>query len=443
MFFLFSLDCFHARLYNQITMKTLFLALLAGYIVFRSIMIYLSYKGKKTAEKEALALKYFTPEEIRKGEEYARESFGLSVLQRAVDFVFPFVFFFSAAKPLSLSIHEFLNGMGRPRETLHVMLFLAVYFICSFLVSLPFRFQFEFIREHKFGFSNMTRKEWFLYTLKQFAVGTVITTIIICAAYYIFRRPAQFLWLIPVVLLAFEFIITFFYPYLILPLFYKKSAFEDEKYAKVMREVAEKAGVKVSKIFQINESKYSKHTNAFFTGFGPEKSIYIFDTLIKTNTPEQVASVVAHEIGHWKNNHVLKNILLSFAGSVLMTWIVYFTYSACGYAPGYPHFSFFDGTALTISDIASLPLISAILTVFSFWLSPIENFVSRKFEVTADTYEIGMGGHPEIYIQSMVQLAKDNRSFLFPHPLVTFWYASHPPILERVKLGENFNKEKK
>ncbi len=406
-------------------------------------MIYLSYKGKKTPEKETLALRYFTPEEIRKGEEYAKESFGLSVLQRAVDFVFPFVFFFLAAKPLSWSVHEFLKGMGIYLVTLQVIIFLAVYFICSFLVTLPFRFHFGFTLEHKFGFSNMTQKEWFLYTLKQFAVGTVITSVIICAAYYIFRRPTPFLWLIPVVLLAFEFIITFLYPYLILPLFYKKSAFEDEKYARVMREVAEKAGVKVSKIFQINESKYSKHTNAFFTGFGPEKSIYIFDTLIKTNTPEQVASVVAHEIGHWKNNHVLKNILLSFAGSVLITWMVYFTYSACGNVAGYPYFRLFDGSALTISDIGSLPFISAILTIFSFWLSPIENIVSRKFEVTADTYEIGMGGHPEVYIQSMVQLAKDNRSFLFPHPIVTFWYASHPPILDRVKMGENFNKEKK
>ena len=414
-------------------MKTLFLALLAGYILFRSVMIYLSYKGKKTAEKEALALKYFTPEEIQKGEEYAKESFGLSVLQRAVDFVFPFVFFFLAAKPLSWSVHEFLKGMGITLVTLQVVLFLAVYFVCSFLVTLPFRFYFGFTREHKFGFSNMTQKEWFLYTIKQFAVGTVITSIIICAAYYIFRRPTSFLWLIPVVLLAFEFIITFFYPYLILPLFYKKSAFEDEKYAKVMREVAEKAGVKVSKIFQINESKYSKHTNAFFTGFGPEKSIYIFDTLIKTNTPEQVASVVAHEIGHWKNNHVLKNIALGFAGSILMTWLVYYTFN-CGLV---------NTNQISLSDIAGLPFISIIMTIYSFWLGPIENIVSRKFEVTADTYEIGMGGHPEIYIQSMVQLAKDNRSFLFPHPLVTFWYASHPPILERVKLGENFNKEKK
>ncbi len=428
-------------------MKTLFLALLAGYIIFRSFMIYLSHKGRKTASNETLALKYFTPEEIKNGEEYARKSFGLSVLQRAVDFLFPFVFFFLAAKPLSWTLHEVLKGMGIHIVTLQVLIFLAVYFLCSFIIMLPFRFHFGYTLEHKFGFSNMTKKEWFLYSFKQFAVGTVITAIIVCAAYYIFRRPTIYLWLIPVVLLAFEFIITFLYPYLILPLFYKKSRFKDENYARPMREVAEKAGVKVNKIFQINESKYSKHTNAFFTGFGPEKSIYIFDTLIKTNTPEQVASVVAHEIGHWKNNHVLKNIFLSFAGSVLMTWIVYFTYSAicCYTGSDYPHFSLLDGSALTmsISDIGGLPLISAILTIFSFWLAPIENIVSRKFEVTADTYEIGMGGHPEIYIKSMVQLAKDNRSFLFPHPLVTFWYASHPPILERVKLGESYEKNQR
>ena len=413
-------------------MKILFLSLIAIYVVLRGVMQYFSYTGKTTPEKEKLALKYFSREEIDKGAEYMRRGFGIGVLQKAVDFLFPFVFFFtgiSLALSGALKLPAFFGS-----ETLRVVFFVIIYFLASFSLNLPFKFYFGFVLEHKFGFSNMTKKEWFFFNIKQLSVSLVFTAILAAASYFVFRRFgfSTWIWLIPVVMLVFDLFLTFIYPYLILPLFYKKSNFEDEKYAKPIREVAEKSGVHIKKIYMINESKYSKHTNAFFTGFGPEKSIYIFDTLVKSNTPEQVASVVAHEVGHWKHHHVLKNIALGFAGSFLMTALIYLTYD-CGIV---------DTNAVSISDVAGLPFILIILTVYSYFLAPIENIISRKFEVTADTYEINMGGHPEVYIKSMVQLSKDNKSFLYPHPLVVFWFASHPPILERVKMGEDFNKNK-
>jgi STE24 endopeptidase len=411
-------------------MKTLLILLIAIYLLIRGVMLYFSYTGKKTEEKEKLALKYFTPEEIEKGAEYARKGFGIGLFQRAVEFLFPFVFFFTGFSSMLSASLKFPAFFGS--ETLRVILFVAVYYAISFAVMLPFRYYFGFVLEHKFGFSNMKPKEWLAFNLKQLAVSLAFTCIIAAAAYFVFRRSGPdnlIIWLIPVVMLFFELFFTFLYPYIILPIFYKKSAFEDERYAKPIREVAEKAGVHVGKIFQVNESKYSKHTNAFFTGFGPEKSIYIYDTLVKTNTPEQVTSVVAHEIGHWKHNHVLKGIALGFAGSILMTGVVYYTFNAC-----------FPGNLIVLSDPAGLPFIAIILTVYSFFLAPVENLISRMFEVTADTYEINMGGHPEIYIKSMVQLAKDNRSFLYPHPWVVFWFASHPSILERVKMGEEFKR---
>ncbi|MEI7904765.1 MAG: M48 family metallopeptidase [Candidatus Firestonebacteria bacterium] len=398
-------------------------------------MIYLSYKGKPVPEKEELASKYFTPEEIQKGAEYMRRGFGIGVLQKAVDLLFPFVFFFTG---FSAALSGSLKGISFGLASAQVVFFVIIYYFLSFVVNLPFRFYFNYILEHKFGFSNLTKKDWLIYNLKQFTVSLVFMIIIVPVAYYVFRHwnYTVWIWLLPVVMLVFDLFLTFIYPYLILPIFYKKSNFEDEKYAKPIREVAEKSGVHVKKIFMINESRYSKHTNAFFTGFGPEKSIYIFDTLVKSNSPEQVASVVAHEIGHWKHHHVLKGIALGFAGSFLMTALVYLTYNFSGLVNT-------NFTSISdISDIAGLPFIMIILTVYSFFLAPIENIISRKFEVTADTYEINMAGHPEIYIQSMVQLSKDNKSFLYPHPLVVFWFASHPPILERVKMGEDFKNTK-
>jgi STE24 endopeptidase len=397
-------------------------------------MVHLSYAGQKTEEKEKLALRYFTAEEINKGIEYNRRGISAGILQRLVDFSFPFIFFFS---PLARGLAKVLWSFSGEHAWIQVIIFTFIYLAAGFLVSLPFRFYFGYVLEHRFGFSNMDKKSWVLYNLKSFLVGLVMTTAIFSAAYYVLRRVhVHWIWIIPVVMLGFELFFTFLYPYLILPLFYKKSKFEDEKYAAPIRDVAERSGVRVKKIFQINESKYSKHTNAFFTGFGPEKSIYIYDTLVKNNTPEQVASVVAHEVGHWKHHHVLKGIALSFLGAFLMAALIYFTFPALAGNPALT-------STVKINNIAGLPLLMIIITVYSFYLSPLDNFISRKFEVTADTYEINMGGHPEVYIKSMVQLAKDNRSFLYPHPLVTAWYASHPPILDRVKMGEKFNKDRK
>jgi STE24 endopeptidase len=214
------------------------------------------------------------------------------------------------------------------------------------------------------------------------------------------------------------------YPYLILPLFYKKVPFENAEYAAVISETAKKGGISLKKIYQINESRYSKHTNAFFTGFGPEKSIYIYDNLIKNSTPEETASVLAHEIGHWKNKHVLKGVLLSFLGSFFIALLIFFIFPAI--------------IGLKIKDPAGLPLIILIVTVYSYFINPVSSFVSRKFEITADTCELELTGSKSHFISNMTKIAKDNKAFLFPHPIAVFWNASHPPILERIKFAEDF-----
>lgn len=392
------------------------------YLILRVFFVFLDYNGKKTKEKEELALKYFTEDEIKKGIEYHRRGITVNIIWKIIDFLFPIVFFVSGLSGfLSLEFSDFSNG----NLWIQVGLFIIVYLIIQFVINLPFRFYFTYILEHKFGFSNMTVKSWTTYNLKQFCIGLIFTTIIGIGVYIIFNKmPFHWVWIIPVFLLVFELIITLIFPYVILPLFYKKTNFERNEYTKPLIEVAEKAAITVKKIYQINESRYSKHTNAFFTGFGPEKSIYLFDTLVKNNTPEQVASVVAHEAGHWKHHHVLKGILIGVIGSFIAAFIIYS--------------SFCSLTNIPLGNVAGLPLILVLLTIISFFLSPLENYISRKFEVTADTYELKATGQKDIFIKSMVQLAKDNRAFLYPHPIVSFWFASHPPMLERIKMAEKF-----
>src|SRR3989339_20303 len=404
-------------------MKILFITLTIAYILLRILFTYLDKKGGKTGEKEKLALKYFTEEDIKKGKEYHDRGFGAGVAKKIIDLLFPLIFFFSG---FAVYLSGLLSPISFNYLTLQTALFALCYILIQFLLNLPFSYYFSYVLEHKFGFSNLTLKDWLIYNIKQFSVGAVINIIIISAAYLTFRKAGEnWVWFIPVVLLAFELILTFLYPYLVLPLFYKKSNFEQGEYTKPIFEVADKAGIKLKKLFQINESKYSKHTNAFFTGFGPEKSIYIFDTLVKNNTPEEVASVVAHEAGHWKYHHVLKGIALGFFGSFIIAWLIALTF---------PEFS----GGLIISEAAGLPLLMFILTVYTFFTTPIDSFFSRKMEVTADTFELKTTQNKAVFISSMVGLAKDNKSYLYTDDFLTFWFASHPPMLDRIKMAEDF-----
>ena len=411
-------------------MKTLFLSLISIYIIIRIIFIFLERKGRKTAEKEALALKYFTEEDIKNGIEYHDRGFTAGIIKKIVDFLFPLVFFFSS---FAVFLSTYLIQVTSNHFWIQVIIFVTIYMVMQFIVDLPFSYYFSYVLEHKFGFSNMNNKSWLAFTLKRFIVGLIINIIIISAVYFVFRRTNfHWVWIIPLVMLLFEFFFTLIYPYVFLPIFYKKSNFEKNEYSEPIFKVAEKAGITLKKIYQINESKYSKHTNAFFTGFGPEKSIYLFDTLVKNNSPEQAASVVAHEAGHWKHHHVLKGIILGFIGSFIITFLLYFTYK-----------SIIITNLNPFSDVTAFPIIIFIISIYSYFLIPVESSFSRKMEVTADTYELRSTGRKDIFISSMVQLAKDNRSFLYPHPAITLWYASHPPMLERIKMAEDFKFEDK
>ncbi len=405
-------------------MKMFFISLTVLYVLLRVIFTFLDRKGGKTPAKESLAVKYFSEEDLKKAKEYHDRGFGASIARKIISFVFPLAFFFSG---FSVYLSNLLRHFSFGYLTLRGILFILIYLLLEFIINLPFQYYFSFALEHKFGFSNMSVKDWSIYTLKQFSTGAVINVLIISAAYITFRKAgANWVWVIPVVLLAFEMILTFLYPYIILPLFYKKTNFEQGEYTAPIFKVAEISGIKLKKLFQINESKYSKHTNAFFTGFGPEKSIYIFDTLVKNNSPEEVASVVAHEAGHWKHHHVLKGLILGFLGSFIIAFLISLTFQE--FSP-----------YLKISNIAGLPLLSFILTIYTFFTAPVDSFISRKMEVTADTYELKCTGNREVFISGMVRLAKDNKAYLYTNDLLTFWFASHPPMLERIKMALDFD----
>jgi STE24 endopeptidase len=186
-----------------------------------------------------------------------------------------------------------------------------------------------------------------------------------------------------------------------------------------------RVGIRVSRIFQMDASRRSKHSNAYFTGIGRVKRIVLFDTLLEKLTEAEIVAVLAHEAGHWKKKHLLKGIILSqvlaFVGAYL-TWL--FTQSdwatnLFGVVPS----SFF----------AKLVIIGFLYTIVSFPLTPLMSLLTRHYEREADAYACEVGKDPEGLATALIKLARDNLSNLHPHPWYAAFYYSHPPVVDRVR----------
>jgi STE24 endopeptidase len=178
-------------------------------------------------------------------------------------------------------------------------------------------------------------------------------------------------------------------------------------------------------VFVIDESRYSNHTNAFFTGLGPTKNIYLFDTLLRDHPEGEGLAVVGHEAGHWRGAHVLKGLVLGtaalFAGALLLSWLYPRLAAGAGWRP--------------LADPGSLPAVLLLALLGSFFASPLECLVSRAFEREADRAALELTGDRASCVETERRLARTNRSNLLPHPLVVWWYYSHPPPLERIEMA--------
>jgi STE24 endopeptidase len=250
--------------------------------------------------------------------------------------------------------------------------------------------------------------------------------LLISAALFLIQKSPDLWWLwVWSFFLAFEIFMMYLSPYVIEPLFHKFTPLEDEELESGIREIMEKAGIHVSRIFKMDASKRTKHTNAYFTGIGKVKRIVLYDTLVEKMDRDEILSVLAHEVGHWKKKHILKRIVLIEVialVAIYMSW--YFLQS---------EFLIELFSIDTSSFFAKLVLLSFIAGIISFPFGPLSNWISRKHEDEADRYSFDLTGNGDSMISALVKLSKDNLSNLHPHPLYALFHYSHPPVLERIR----------
>jgi STE24 endopeptidase len=186
-----------------------------------------------------------------------------------------------------------------------------------------------------------------------------------------------------------------------------------------------KVGIKVRRVFRIDASKRTKHTNAYFTGIGKVKRIVLYDTLIEKMDRDEILSVLAHEAGHWKKKHLLKNIIVTEAIALIALYVSYHLLQSD---------ILLDILSIEKSSFfAKVVILGFIGSIVSFPFSPLFNYFSRRHENEADRYSYELTENKESMISALVKLSKDNLSNLHPHPLYALFHYSHPPVLERIR----------
>ncbi len=305
----------------------------------------------------------------------------------------------------------------------------AVFFLllslASTIVSIPFSLYGTFVIERKYGFNTMTAGLWIADFLKNLILSALLLGAVIICGLWIIQKSPGYWWLF---LWGFFFVFSIFMmyisPYVIEPLFNKFTPLEGDTLEEKIKALMGRAGIRVSRVFRMDASKRSRHSNAYFSGIGKVKRIVLFDTLIQQMSEEEILAVLAHEAGHWKKKHVLKMIVVAEVLSLIGAYLAFRILQA-----GFLDAVFNIRDATFFSRVVILAFLFGII---STPFAPLFSYLSRRHENEADRFAAELTSNPESLATSLIKLSKENLSNLHPHPLYAKIYYSHPPVVERV-----------
>ena len=298
------------------------------------------------------------------------------------------------------------------------------------ILGLPFAWYAQFKLEERFGFNTTTMKTWMLDRMKGLLLALLVGFPLLALVLKLIEWTGANWWLwASSVVIAFQLLLLLIAPAVIMPLFNKFTPLPEGALRERLFDLARRTGFPTRSIELMDGSKRSRHSNAFFTGFGRFRKIVLFDTLIAQLTEPELESVLAHEIGHYKKRHVMKLLGLSIVG-------VFVAFAAIAWLAGqewfYRAFGFEYQGGFTAANVVPAMLLFGLLGgTISFWFSPLVHIWSRRFEYEADAFARATMGEAQSLIQALRKLNEENLSNLTPHPLYSGFYYSHPTLLER------------
>jgi STE24 endopeptidase len=322
-----------------------------------------------------------------------------------------------------------------------VILFFTADRLIDTVLSIPGDLYFHFGIEKKFGFNKMTLGLWFADLIKETVLSLVIQTLILSVLVFVFKAFTATWWiLIWAFMILFSLAMQVIYPQFIAPLFNKFSPLSDGELNEKLTDLLVKSGYKPDGLFVVDSSKRSTHSNAYFTGMGKAKRIVLYDTLIEQMTPDELTAVMGHEIGHRKKGHILKNMIISF----LTTLVTLFVASILLAMPQlYNGFGFVvSADHINEAYYIGLFLFSIVFSPVSYFFQPFSAWRSRCYEYEADRFSAELTGKPEALSEGLIKLNLNNLSNLYPAPSYVRFYASHPPLLQRIAALKKIEEEK-
>tara|TARA_A100000164_G_scaffold364252_1_gene382318 strand:+ start:676 stop:1917 length:1242 start_codon:yes stop_codon:yes gene_type:complete len=370
----------------------------------------------------------FSKDEYSKSQSYKKANFKFGLISSIYGFLIIFIVLYFG---LLGELDSYLRNITFENEiSLSILFFLSIFFI-SDLIKIPFQLYKIFVIEENFGFNTMKISTFLIDKIKSYLISSFFIVILITPLLlFIMLYPESFWIYFWMLISAFLIFANIFYTSLIVPLFNKLEVLKDGELKQKLDDFSRKVNFPLSNIFVINGSLRSKKANAFFSGLGKNKKIVLYDTLIKNHSADELVAVLAHEIGHYKLNHVKTNMAISVVTTGFMLFILsnFIFNSQVSYALGgnvsFRHleiFAFF----IIYSPVSSL-------------ISILMNIKSRKNEYEADEYAV-KNFEKKPMVDALKRLSKDNLTNLTPHPLYEFINYSHPSISKRLYSIEKVN----
>jgi Zn-dependent protease with chaperone function len=322
---------------------------------------------------------------------------------------------------------------ARQHYVLAVFLYLAMLLLIGKLLGFPLDF-YGFRLEHRYNLSNQKLRSWLWDEVKGWLVGLVLGGIVAELVYWTIRAAPQRWWLIAwAVFIGLTVFFAQIAPVVLFPLFYKFQPLENEELCERLVQLSRRAGTRVRGVYEWKLSEKSKKANAALTGLGRTRRIILADTLLENYSPDEIESILAHELGHHVHRHIVKGILIQ----VVITFFGFWA-SAAILRYAVEQRQMFD----TLSDFANLPLLALVSTLMSLLLMPALNAYSRYNERQADRYAFQSIPDVAPFISSMEKLAQQNLAERRPSRLVEWLFHSHPAIWRRIRAAEAFRRKR-
>lgn len=373
----------------------------------------------------------YDDQQYRKSQDYLRVNTQFGWVSSTAGLTLLFVFWFAGGfSILDNWVRSFNKG-----PVITGLMFIAILGALKSAMSIPFSIYDTFVIEQRFGFNKTTLKTFVMDHIKGLLIAILLGVPLLCAILWFFEYAGNIAWLYCwIAVTIYSLIIHYVAPHWIMPLFNKFETLGNGRLKEAILDYARSIKFPLENVYVMDGSRRSSKSNAFFTGFGKNRRIVLFDTLISRHTIEELVSVLAHEMGHYKKKHILKGMISGIVQAGIMFYLlsIFISYE------GLFHAFYIEN----VSIYAGLVFFGMLYVPVAFFSGLITLAISRKNEYEADSFAITTTSFKKPMIAALKKLSVNNLSNLVPHPFYVFLNYSHPPVLERIKAIESMKSDR-